>query len=85
MYFLKAQKQKLEKKIERERIILGDLPELSVSILELARERGRITIAEGAKTTSASRNTIKNHVKALTAAGHLSRHGAGRRTWYSIS
>ena len=88
VYFLKAlkaQKQKLEKKIERELIILGDLPELSVSILELARERGRITIAEAAKTTSASRNTIKDHVKALTGAGHLTRHGAGRGTWYSIS
>ena len=38
VYFLKAlqsQKQKLEKKIERERLILGDLPELSVNILEL--------------------------------------------------
>jgi Fic family protein len=88
VYFLKAlkaQKQKLEKKIERERIILGDLPALSVDILELARERGRITIADAAKTTGASRNTIKDHVKALTDAGHLSRHGAGRGTWYSIS
>ncbi|MCP4385833.1 MAG: Fic family protein [Hyphomicrobiales bacterium] len=88
VYFLKAlqsQKQKLEKKIERERIILGDLPELSVNILELARERGRITIADAAKTTGSSRNTIKDHVKALTDAGHLSRHGAGRGTWYSLS
>ena len=88
VYFLKAlkaQKQKLEKKIERERIILGDLPALSVDILELARERGRMTIADAAKTTGASRNTIKDHVKALTNAGHLSRHGAGRGTWYSIS
>lgn len=88
VYFLKvlkAQKQKLEKKIDRERIILGDLPALSVDILELAHERGRITIADAAKTTGASRNTIKDHVKALTDAGHLSRHGAGRGTWYSIS
>lgn len=88
VYFLKAlraQKQKLEKKIERERIILGDLPELSVNLLELARERGRITIADAAKTTGSSRNTIKDHIKALTDAGHLSRRGAGRGTWYSLS
>lgn len=88
VYFLKAlqsQKQKLEKKIERERLILGDLPELSVNILELARERGRITIAEAAKTTGSNRNTIKDHVKALTEAGHLTRHGAGRGTWYALS
>ncbi len=88
VYFLKAlraQKLKLEKKIERERIILGDLPELSVNLLELVRERGRITIADAAKITGSSRNTIKDHVKALTDAGHLSRHGAGRGTWYSLS
>jgi Fic family protein len=88
VYFLKAlraQKLKLEKKIERERIILGDLPELSVNLLELVRERGRITIADAAKITGSSRNTIKDHIKALTDAGHLNRHGAGRGTWYSLS
>jgi Fic family protein len=88
VYFLKAlraQKLKLEKKIERERIILGDLPELSVNLLELTRERGRITIADAAKIIGSSRNTIKDHIKALTDAGHLSRHGAGRGTWYSLS
>jgi Fic family protein len=85
-YFLKAlqiQKNRLERKIERERIILGNLPELSVQILELARERGRVTINEAAKATRASRNTIKDHVKALTDKGHLTRNGAGRGTWYS--
>jgi Fic family protein len=88
VYFLKAlraQKLKLEKKIERERIILGDLPELSVNLLELVRERGRITIADAAKITGSSRNTIKDHIKALTDDGHLNRHGAGRGTWYSLS
>jgi uncharacterized protein involved in exopolysaccharide biosynthesis len=42
-FFLRAlqqQKARLEKKIERECLILGDLPELSVQILELCRERG---------------------------------------------
>ena len=77
-------KIRLERKIERERIILGDLPELSVQILELARERGRVTISEAAKATRANRNTIKDHVKALTVKGHLARHGAGRGTWYSL-
>jgi len=87
-YFLKAlqqQKQRLEKKIERERVILGDLPELSVQILELARERGRVTIADIAKVSGTSRNTIKDHVKMLTEKGHLARHGAGRGTWYSLA
>ncbi len=79
---LQRQKARLEKKIERERLILGDLPELSVQILELCREHGRVTVAEAAKATGANRNTIKDHLKALTRAGHLLQHGAGRGTWY---
>lgn len=88
LFFLKAlqqQKRRLEKKIERERTLLGDLPELSVRILELARERGRVTVAEAAKATGANRNTIKDHIKSLTANSHLTRHGAGRGTWYSLA
>jgi len=85
-FFLRAlqqQKRRLETKIERERIMLGELPELSVKILELAREHGRVTIAEAAKATGASRNTIKDHVRALTDRKHLTRHGAGRGAWYA--
>jgi predicted ArsR family transcriptional regulator len=70
---------------ERERLILGDLPELSVQILELCRERGRVTVAEAAKVSGISRNTIKDHIKALTRAGHLVQYGAGRDTWYGLT
>jgi len=86
-YFLGAlveQKLRLEKKIERERLLLGDLPELSVQILELCRERGRVTIGEIAKITGVSRNTIKDHVAALVDKTHLVRRGAGRGTWYTL-
>jgi len=82
---LTEQKSRLEKKIARERILLGDLPELSVQILELCRERGHVTISDIAKTTGASRNTIKDHVTALVNKTHLVRHGAGRGTWYALS
>ena len=88
IYFLKALKQhkdRLERKIERERIILGDLPELSVQILELAREHGRVTVADAAKVTDASRNTVKDHIQTLFNKRHLVRHGAGRGTWYSLN
>ena len=63
----------------------GDLPALSVRILEIARGRERVTIRAAAAATGASRNTIKDHVKALTRDGHLTRHGAGRGTWYALS
>ncbi|MCZ6625925.1 MAG: Fic family protein [Deltaproteobacteria bacterium] len=88
VYFLKALKQhkdQLERKIERERLILGDLPELSVQILELSREHGRITVGDAAKATGSSRNTVKDHIRALAKNGHLERHGAGRGTWYSLA
>lgn len=81
---LQRQKARLEKKLERERLILGDLPELSVQILELCRDHGRITVAGATKATGANRNTIKDHVKALRRAGHLVQHGAGRGTWYGM-
>lgn len=88
IYFLKAlskQKEKLEAKIKRERIIIGELPTLSVEILEIAREHGRVTVNDAVKATQASRNTIKDHMKTLHNNGLIERHGAGRGTWYSLA
>jgi len=85
VYFLRAlqqQKRRLEKKIEREKIIIGTLPELSVQILELAKEHGRLTISEIVTVTSANRNTVKKHLQSLVAANHLKQYGTGKGTWY---
>ena len=80
---LQQQKNELATKLARERLVLGDLPELSARILEMCRTRERITVAEAVRLTGANRNTIKDHLRALTHAGHLDRHGAGRGSWYS--
>lgn len=85
IYFLRAlqqQKKRLEKKIERERIMVDTLPELSFQILELAREQGRITISHVVKITDANRNTVKKHLQALVSANYLMQHGTGKGTWY---
>ena len=82
---LLRQKERLEAKLERERLILARLPELSVRILELIREHGRGSVAELARATGGNRNTIKDHLRRLVASGHLTMHGAGRGTWYSLS
>ena len=74
----------MEKRLERERILLGSLPELSLQLLEVCRERGRINVAEAVRLTGGNRNTIKDHLARLTKAGHLARHGAGRGTWYAL-
>ena len=85
VYFLRVlqqQKNGLEKKIERERIVIDTLPELSVQILELAKEHGKITIGQIVKLTGANRNTVKKHLQSLVSANHLTRRGTGRGTWY---
>ena len=40
---LAEQVRQLEKKVEREKTVLAALPELSLQIVELAREHGRVT------------------------------------------
>ena len=85
-YFLTAlqtQKNLLRRKIDRERLLVGGLPSLSARIVEIAQERGRVSVAEAATATNASRNTVKDHIRRLVTAGHLRRHGAGRGTWYT--
>jgi Fic family protein len=88
LFFLRslhAQVKRLEKKVELEKIVLAVLPELSLNILELTRERGRMTLQTAVELTGANRNTAKLHLQKLLAAGHLSRHGAGRGVWYSLA
>ena len=85
VYFLRAlqqQKRRLEKKIERERIVMEKLPELSLKIMELAREHGRLTISDVVSLTGANRNTAKKHLASLVDANHLEQHGTGKGTWY---
>lgn len=88
IYFLRAlqqQKRRLEKKIERERIVMGTLPELSLQIIDAIKDRGRITIGEIVNLTGANRNTVKKHLAALVSANHIAKHGTGKGTWYGRS
>lgn len=87
MFFLKSlaeQVRRLEKKVEREKLVLAALPELSLQIVEFAREHGRVTIGDAIKLTGASRNTLKQHFRALVERGHLNQRGSGRGVWYEL-
>ena len=87
MFFLRSlaeQVRRLEKKVEREKLVLAALPELSLQIVEFAREHGRVTIGEAIKLTGASRNTLKQHFRTLTERGHFNQHGSGRGVWYEL-
>ena len=64
-------------------LMLGEPPALSVRILDIAREHGRVTIGEALKAIGANQNTTKDHVRALIESRHLVRRGAGRGSWYS--
>jgi Fic family protein len=87
VFFLRSlteQMRRLEKKVAREKIVMGSLPELSLQIVEFAREHGRITIGEAIRLTGTSRNTLKGHFRNLVERGHLTRHGSGRGVWYEL-
>ena len=87
LFFLMAlcqQKRRLEVKLEKEKLLLGQLPELSLQILGLIKLRGRITNSEIVTFTKANRNTVKKHLEAMVAAQHLQMNGIGKGTWYSL-
>jgi Fic family protein len=87
LFFLRALRQqikRLAKKVEREKIVLAALPELSMRIIEFAGEHGRVTISDIVKLTGTSRNTLKQHFRQLAAQGHLALHGSGRGAWYVL-
>jgi Fic family protein len=87
MFFLRAlqqQKRRLETKVERERKILGELPELSLRIYELTKERGQVKVQDILRATDAARGTVKDHLNHLIRDGYLVRHGNGKGAWYSL-
>ena len=87
IFFLRAlseQVKRLEKKVERERLVLAMLPELSLQIIEFVREHGRITIGEAISLTGANRNTLKQHFRRLVERDHLELRGSGRGAWYEL-
>lgn len=87
-FFLRAlqeQKRKLEKKIARERIMMESVPPLSLNILDLAKEHGRLTLGDIVKLTGANRNTIKKHLQNLVSNNRLAQNGKGKGTWYELA
>lgn len=87
VFFLRAlaqQVRRLERKVEREKLVLAKLPDLALQIVEFTREHGRITMAEAIRLTGGNRNTLKQHFRALMEQGHLTLHGGGRGAWYEL-
>ncbi len=87
VFFLRSlaeQVRRLEKKVEREELVLATLPDLSLQIAEFAREHGRVTMGDAIKLTGVSRNTLKVHFRNLVKRGYLNQQGSGRGVWYEL-
>ena len=72
-YFLKSltwQKNRLEKKIEKEHL-LRTVPQLSLQILEFARDRQTFRMADVEAFTKASRSTLRLHLLRLVKDEYL--------------
>jgi Fic family protein len=79
---LQRQKNHLQTKIDREKLVLASMLNLSVKIMDHVREHGRITMAEAVILTQANRNTLKKRFAELVDADHLILNGKGRGAWY---
>jgi Fic family protein len=87
IFFLRAmaeQMRRLNRKVEGEKLVLAALPELSLQIVEFARDHGRITMGDAIRLTGGNRNTLKQHFRALVENGQLDQHGGGRGVWYQL-
>ena len=80
---MKIQKDKLARKIDQEQT-LARLPELSIRILQIVKQRGRASISDIHAITQANRNTIKARLRELVANRYLVQEGKGKSTLYSI-
>ncbi len=79
---LKKQKDHLLKKIEREKSAHA-LPDVSIRILNLAKEHGRVTVSFVTNVLQINRNTVKKHLQHLVRTEKLVLHGKGRGSYYS--
>lgn len=84
MRVMSQQKDRLARKVEREKLVLAALPDLAVQIVDYARQHGRVSMGNAIKITGASRNTLKEHFRRLVEQGHLAQHGSGKGTWYAL-
>jgi Fic family protein len=81
---LKKQKDNLQEKLERERILAQTLPPLSQEVISLLRQHGQLTISDLEQLTGANKNTLKVRLRELTEGQQISKYGKARATWYEL-
>ena len=58
--------------MEREYLVLAQLPTLSLQILEIVRAHGRVTLSELVTLTECNRSTVKHHLQTSSEVTTLS-------------
>lgn len=81
---MQQQMQRLRIKVEKEKLLMAKLPELSLQIMDYVRNHGRITMSEATTIIQANRNTLKLHFKKLLKRNLLVLEGKGRGAWYRL-
>lgn len=80
---LKAQKDKLQERIEKGSKDIVGMPALSTKILKLFNKHDRLSMKEIERLTRGKRSTLKLRLSELVEGGYLVRHGKARATWYA--
>lgn len=81
---LKRQKDNLEVKVSREQILLSQQTQTAQFILDLLKERGRITMGELEKMTNQSRHSLRRQIEKLIQNQLIRQNGKGKSTWYTL-
>jgi Fic family protein len=82
---LQRQKEHLQTKLDKEKILLDQLPSLSRHILDLLSKHGNLKISEFATLTQANRNTLKKSLATLVRDHFIRANGKGKATWYTLN
>lgn len=82
LYALQQQKARLEIKMNREKLMMAQLPPLSIEIVDLVKKHGQLKIAQIVELTGANRNTVKKHLGDLVGSNQITKQGVGKGTVY---
>lgn len=82
---LQRQKRHLEIKLEREKMMVKELPKLSQQVVELLKAHDRLSISEITSLTQVNRNTLKKTLADLVNKKIIARNGLGKSSWYTLS
>lgn len=81
---LQKQKNHLAVKLEKEKILLKQLPNLSRQVLDLLQGHGSLGIREIEALTKANRNTLKKTLASLVKENLIVLNGKGKSSWYTL-